>query len=252
MDIVLERSSGSEFLVSHQTTDKSPLLVSTAELLTATDKEGLIAELRQLRQRRITAVSFRRQHAMRIGSAFLRDALEDYGMKVCLIGFAGGFTGTLGRTYEQAVTDTRLALQYATDMGARGVVVVPGSRGFHTYNHAERTIRDGLNDCLDDALRLRIDMLLPINGIFGHRNDVFLPDSCSVLDWVESLDCHRIKSLMVLRGRHPWKRLPDCWERCLRSGGALRASRRCRITVGRHNLTSRIVSQLKDVVVPVS
>ena len=169
-------------MVSHKTTDNSPLLVNTAELLNATDREGLIAELRQLKQRRITAVSFRRQNAMRIGTPFLRDALNDFGMKVCLIGFAGGFTGTLGRSYEQCVTDTRLALEYATKMGARGVVVVPGARGLHTYNHAERTIRDGLNDCLDDALRLRIDMLLPVNGIFGHKNDVFCPDSCSLLD----------------------------------------------------------------------
>lgn len=252
MDIVLEQANGDEFPTDRNQQKNSQLLLSTSELLNASDLESLTAELRQLRQRRKNLVSIRRRNAYRIGEDNLRDLLQDFGMRVCTVGFAGGFTGTLDRTYRQAVDDTRRAIECTAKLGARGVVVVTGSRGFHTYNHSERTIRDGLHDCLDDALRHRIDMVVPLNAIFGHKKDVFVVRDQNPLDWVDSFDSHRIRALMVMRGSKPWGRMPACWQRCLRSGGILRASRRCRITLGRHTISRRIVNQLSDVSIPVS
>lgn len=252
MDIVLEQANGSEFPTDPSQQQASQMLLSTAELLHATDMESLTAELRQLRQRRKDLVSIRRRNAYRIGEDNLRDLLQDFGMRVCTIGFAGGFTGTLDRSYQQVVDDTRRAIESAAKLGARGVVVVTGSRGLHTYNHAVRTIQDGLHDCLDDALRHRIDMLVPLNPIFGHKKDVFVARGCKPLDWIENFESHRIRGLMVMRGSKPWNRMPDCWKRCLRAGGVLRASRRCRITLGRHVISRRIVNQLTDVAIPVS
>lgn len=248
MDIVLERNPPGVFPSQHSVL---PLLHS-AELLLASDFSELVAEIRQLQRRRVRMVSIRRQRALRIGPARLKMVLEDAGLQVCTVGFAGGFTGTLGRSYQQAVDDTRRAIEFAADLKARAVVVVPGSRGRHIYNHAERVIRDGLNDCLDDALRLRIDMLVPLTTVLGNRSDVFRPKCDSLLDWIESFESHRIRSMMMLRRRAPLKGLPACWERCLRSGGALRIGRRCRITTGSHNVIAEILSRLNDVVVPVS
>ena len=122
----------------------------------------------------------------------------------------------------------------------------------HTYNHAERIIRDGLNDCLDDALRYRIDMVIPLNAVFGHGRDIFVPQNQSVLDWIESMGTHRIKPMMMMRGSKPWKRLPDSWQRCLLSGGVLRASQRCCDTVGPQNITRHILAGLSDTSIPVS
>ena len=252
MDVVLEQETVSEFQVAAPGLNSHlPLLVSTAELLQASDFLELVAEVRQLQQRRIRMVSIRRQNALRIGPDKLQAVLEDSGLKVCTVGFAGGFTGTLGRSYRQAVDDTRRALEFAAQLQARAVVVVPGSRGLHTYNHAERTIRDGLYDCLDDALRLRIDMQVPLNAVFGTGKDIFHPQQESYLDWIDDFGSHRIKAMMMLRGRTPWKKLPDSWQRCLRNGGVLRATQRCRITLGRHGITSHILSRLTNSAVPV-
>ena len=252
MDVVLESRSQAEFPGTDSQPGKSSLLVSTAQLLQASDFSELVVEIRRLQQRRIKMVSIRRQRALRIGPDRLLSVLEDSGLKVCTVGFAGGFTGTLARSYRQAVDDTRRALEYAAQLKARAVVVVPGSRGLHTYNHAERTIRDGLFDCLDDALRYRVDMVVPLNAVFGTGKDIFQPRSESMLDWIKAFDTHRIKPMMTLRGRRPWGRLPDSWQRCLLTGGVLRASQRCQTTVGCHHIMRHILSELSDVSVAVS
>jgi len=251
MDVVLEQTNPSFVSSEHGDEDATGLL-NTAELLLSKDYLELLAEVRQLQRRRVRMVSVRRQRALRIGPRRLQQVLEDHGMEVCTLGFAGGFTGTLGRGYRQAIDDTRRALEYAAELKARAVVVLTGTKGLHTYNHAERTIRDGLNDCLDDALRLRIDMLLPLNAVLGNGRECFLPKAQTRLDWIASLGSHRIKSLMMLRGRSPLKRLPDCWKRCLLDGGALRISGRTRRVLGRHAIVSDIASRLSNVAVPVS
>lgn len=247
MDVVLEKKPNG---VSVSQSNVPPLL-NTAELLLASEFSELVAEVRQLQRRRVKMVSIRRQRARRIGLPNLRMVLEDAGLQVCTIGFAGGFTGTLNRSYDQAVDDTRRALEFAAELNARAVVVVPGSRGRHIYNHAERLVRDGLNDCLDDALRLRVDMLIPLTTVLGSHQDVFKPRCHALLDWLESFESHRIQAMMMLRRRSPLKGLPACWERCLRNGGALRIGRRCRTTIGSHNVIAEILAKLNDVAVPV-
>lgn len=252
MDFVLESRSQTEFPSAVKGIPNSSLLVSKAKLLQASEYSDLVDEVRKMQQQRTRLVSIRRQRALRIGPEKFHSILEDSGLQVCTIGFAGGFTGSLNRGYKQAVDDTRRSLEYAARLKARAVVVVPGSRAMHTYNHAERVIRDGLNDCLDDALRYRIDMVIPLNAVFGHGRDIFHPNQSSVLDWIESMGSHRIKPMMMLRGSKPWKKLPDSWQRCLLSGGVLRASRRCYDTVGAQNITRHILSGLSDTSIPVS
>ncbi|MCA9051287.1 MAG: TIM barrel protein [Planctomycetaceae bacterium] len=250
MDVLLERQVSG--LCSVSQTYPIPTLLTTAEHLQARDFSELVTEVRQLQRRRVTIVSLRRQRAMRIGLQKLKTVLDDAGIRVCALGYSGGFTGALKLSYDDAVRDTRRALVTAAELGARCLIVAPGSRGLHTYNHADQVVRDGLCDCLDDALRLRIDMLLPLNTVFGNRSDVFRLRDCSGLDWVESFGSHRIHPMMVLRGATPWQRLPDCWKRCLRNGGMLRISPRCRKTLGGHNLISEMLSHLTNVAVPVS
>lgn len=250
MDVVLERASANSAIHSYD--QSSPVLLNTAEILLASDFSELVAEVRQLQRRRVQMVSIRRQRAMRIGAAVLQEVLEDSGMQVCTVGFAGGFTGSLDRTWKQAVDDTRRALEFAARLKARGVVVLPGCRGLHTYNHAERTIRDGFESCLDDALRLRIDMLVPLNSVLGSSRDVFRPRENKCLDWIESYASHRIKAMMVMRGGSPWERLPGCWQRCLNNGGALRISGRTRRLLGRHDIIREILASMQNAAVPVS
>ena len=241
MDVVLPKK---RFDVSGRS-GNSVTQVATSELLLAQDFDELVAEVRQLTLRGVRQVSIRRQRARRIGTANLKMVLDDAGLKVCTVGFAGGFTGTLGRSYRQAVDDARRALDFGAELRARAIVVVPGSRGRHIYNHAERVVRDGINDCIDDALRLRVDMPIPLTTVLGTHQDVFRPRHETLLDWIGSFECHRVQAMMMLRRRSPLQGLPACWKRCLTEGGALRIGHRCRKTIGSQAVIAQIEAGLE-------
>ncbi len=241
MDVFLPRQPDG-ITLAPQTTQQ----LEQSEPLRAQSFLELTNEVAELRQRQVRLVSLRRQQVMRIGQQTLLHVLTDNRIQVGTIGYAGGFTGSLGRGYEDAVQDTLRALELAADLSAKSLVVVPGSQRNHIYNHASRTIRDGLERCLDDALRFRIDLQIALNNVIGDRDDVFAPCGQRPLEWVEDLDSHRIKGLMVLRGVSPWDNLPDCWRRCLFSGGILRLSRSCRQLVGTAQVMNHIIQGLQD------
>ncbi|MEP3480232.1 MAG: TIM barrel protein [Fuerstiella sp.] len=255
MDVVLNRTNAdlSVTATSNQVEDApSPTLLQSAEILMARDFDELVAEVRQLQRRRIRMVSLRRQRALRIGPDTLQEVLSDAGLEVCTVGFAGGFTGTLDRSYQQAIDDTRRALEFACKLNARAVVVLPGSQGRHIYSHAERCAREGLEACLDDALRYRVDMLVPLNTMLGKDKDIFVPRKISRLKWLNSLNSHRILPMMMLRNKTFWKGLPECFKACLAEGGALRISGRTRKVLGSHAVLNHLSRTLDDAVLPVA
>lgn len=254
MDVVLNRTNvdlSVPALLNEDDHSKEPSQIDSAEILQARDFESLVAEVRQLQRRRIRTVSVRRQRALQIGPDTLKEVLSDAGLEVCTLGFAGGFTGSLNRSYEQAVSDTRRALEYAAELKARAVVVLPGSQGNHIYSHAERCVRDGLEACIDDALRHRVDMLVPLNTVLGKGTDIFVPRKASPLNWLESMGSHRILPMMMLRNKTFWKGLPASYKTCLRKGGALRISGRTRRLLGSHAVLNHLIKTLDDTVVPV-
>lgn len=255
MDVVLNRTNADLSVPAKSTQVEnatSPAQLHSAEILMARDFEGLIAEVRQLQRRRVRMVSVRRQRALQIGPATLKEVLSDAGLEVCTLGFAGGFTGSLNRSYCQAVDDTRRALEFACELNARAVVVLPGSRGRHIYSHGERCAREGLEACLDDALRYRVDMLVPLNTMLGKDKDIFVPRKMSRLKWLDSLNSHRIRPMMMLRNKTFWKGLPASFKACLLQGGALRISGRTRKTLGSHAVLNHLIKTLDDAVLPVA
>ena len=236
MDVFLPRMPNGTSVPTRCSSD-----LITAELLQAQSVTELSEEICQLKQRRQKFVSVRRQQVFRLGRDRLQHMLSSSGIQIATIGYAGGFTGSLGPGYHQAVNDTRRAIELAADLNARAVVVLPGARGNHTYNHANATIRKGIDRCLDDALRLRIDIQIPLNSVIGRRGDVFLPQGLRPLEWIEEFGSHRVKGLMVLRRSSPWGTLPDCWQECLLSGGILRLSRSCQQLEGVQSVISHII-----------
>jgi len=222
MDVFLQRqpngSCSAPVSASH--------LHQSAELR-ATDTTQLVSEVQRLKCANIRLVSVRRQRVLQLGKQELLHVLAANGMGIGTIGYAGGFTGTLGPGYEAAVADTQRALHLAAELGAKSLVVVPGCRGQLTWNHAGKTIQAGLERCLDDALRFRIDMHVALNPLLGSGRDVYHPQEQRPLDWIHNMDSHRIRALMVLRGLEYQDQLPDCWRYNMLAGGILRLSRRC-------------------------
>jgi hypothetical protein len=200
--------------------------VTVAMPLQSNSMEDLITEVRLLKDRGIRHVGVRRQQVFRIGQSILCEVLDDAGIAINSLGFAGGFTGALGISFWDATDDVRRAADLAATLGARFLVVVPGGQGLHTYNHAERTVRMGFSDVLYYADQRNVRLLVPTDTVLGCLRDVFQARGCT-LNWVEQMGTTTIRPLIVIRGNSSAFRLPRGWRESLAAGGCLRICDRC-------------------------
>ncbi len=94
----------------------------------------------------IPAIGVWRQKISDYGEVRAIGLLQEYGLEVSHLFWAGGFTGSDGRSFRESVEDAKEALRLAKRLGAGCLVVYSGTRAGHTYNHARRLVRDALQE----------------------------------------------------------------------------------------------------------
>ncbi len=108
----------------------------------------------------IPAIGVWRQKLSDCGEAKGVELLRDHRLAVSHLFWAGGFTGSDGRSFRESVDDATTALRLAKRLGARCLSVCTGSRGGHTFNHARRLVKDALGQLAPVAAEL--DVLLAV------------------------------------------------------------------------------------------
>ncbi len=79
------------------------------------------------------------------------ELLSESGLSVSSLLWAGGFTGSDGRSYKESVADARDAIQLAARLRADCLLLYSGSRAGHTHSHARRLFRSALNELVSEA-----------------------------------------------------------------------------------------------------
>jgi sugar phosphate isomerase/epimerase len=128
------------------------------------------------------------------------ELLAESGLAVSTIVWAGGFTGSDGRSHSDAVEDGLDAVRLAALLKAECLLVHSGARGGHTNNHVRRLFRGALEKMLNVAEQVGVTLALePM-----HR-------SCAS-DWtfLDGLD----ETLAVIRSFHSprLKMTFDCYH----------------------------------------
>lgn len=90
------------------------------------------------------------------GAELIRDA----GLRVSSLSWAGGFTGSDGRSHKDSIEDALEALRVAADLQAGCLVVHTGARAGHTHNHARRLVLSALNELAQLAAELEVPLAL--------------------------------------------------------------------------------------------
>ena len=80
------------------------------------------------------------------------------GLKVSHLSWAGGFTGSDGRSYREAIEDAGQALRAAYYLECPTLVVYSGPRGGHTYSHARRLFQGALAELAPQAAELAVTL----------------------------------------------------------------------------------------------
>jgi sugar phosphate isomerase/epimerase len=106
----------------------------------------------------IPAMGVWRQKLSDCGQARARELLGRSGLKVSHLLWAGGFTGSDGRSYRESVEDAADALRTAAQLGAGSLVVYSGARAGHTHNHARRLIQSALTELIPTAAELGVTL----------------------------------------------------------------------------------------------
>jgi sugar phosphate isomerase/epimerase len=88
------------------------------------------------------------------------DLILESGLDVSSLGTVGGFTGTHGTSWRDAVHDAADALRLAGRLGARTLTVLTGSRANHTHNHVRRLVRSALLALADEAAELQVELTI--------------------------------------------------------------------------------------------
>lgn len=120
------------------------------------------------------------------------ELLKEKSLKVSSLQWAGGFTGSDGRSFREAMVDAYDAIELASQLEAKTLVVLTGSRSGHTKSHARRLITTALRELSEAAQCHGIQLALEPMHCGCAYEWTFLTDIPQTLDIVASIDAKNL------------------------------------------------------------
>lgn len=99
----------------------------------------------------IPAIGVWRQKLSDFGHDRAVQLLAEHRIEASHLFWAGGFTGSDGRSYRESVQDACDAVRTAAGLKTGCLVVCSGARAGHTFNHANRLLKDALAEVVPCA-----------------------------------------------------------------------------------------------------
>ncbi|HEY3392953.1 MAG TPA: sugar phosphate isomerase/epimerase family protein [Lacipirellulaceae bacterium] len=113
------------------------------------------------------------------------DLVAESGLVVSNLMWAGGFTGSDGRTLGESIDDAAEAIRLAAALQAGCLVIYPGGRNNHTYRHAGRVLRSALDQLLPLAEATDVPLAIEPMHAACAADWTFLTDVKPVVTFVE-------------------------------------------------------------------
>jgi sugar phosphate isomerase/epimerase len=121
------------------------------------------------------------------------DLIAESGLRVTNLLWAGGFTGSDGRTPEESVQDAVQAIRLAGALGAGCLVLYAGGRNNHIYRQAERLLRGALDELLIHAADCEVTLAIEPMHSACATEWTFLTDLESTVALLESYNSPFLK-----------------------------------------------------------
>ncbi len=149
-------------------------------------------DLRGYASRGFTGIGIWRPKLEDFGTDRTIELLAEHSLSVTSLSWAGGFTGSDGRAFSDAIQDAMCAIRDAANLRAETLIVLAGGRNNHIRNHARRTLIEALQELVgvaeDFGIRLAIE---PIHPGCGDEWS-FVNDLRSSLDIVEAISSNSL------------------------------------------------------------
>jgi sugar phosphate isomerase/epimerase len=157
----------------------------------------------------IPAIGVWREKLADFGEEKGLELLEDHGLQVGSLSWAGGFTGSEGVTFLDSVEDAIEAVHLAESLGAPCLIVHSGARGGHTQSHARRLLVQGLQQLSPLAAECGVVLGLEPMAPESAADWTFLTDLQEAASIVDEADSAQVK--LVINTYH-WGWAADALE----------------------------------------
>lgn len=141
----------------------------------------------------IPALGAWRQKLSDYGVEKASELLAETGIKVSHLFWAGGFTGSDGRSYRASLDDAADALRAAAALGTETLVFYSGARAGHTHNHARRLFKEALLELAPLATELNVAMAIEPMHPDCAAEFTFLNTIDEVVQLIESIGSPAVK-----------------------------------------------------------
>lgn len=122
----------------------TPLRIAVSQVTTL--QWELPEELCHCVEHGFDSISLLRTKLSDIGVACARELLQQAGVRVSSLQWAGGFTGSEGQTFQESLADCYEAIESAEQLACPVLTIYVGCRGGHTLSHARRLVRHALRE----------------------------------------------------------------------------------------------------------
>ena len=153
-----------------------------------TSRWELPEEIAHCTEHGFNAISVWRPKLSDMGVASAAALLASAGMEVSSVQWAGGFTGSDGRSFDESVADAIDAIEATQMLGACVLIVHSGCRGGHTLNHAHRLLRQAIEVIAPVARRKGVTLAIKPIHAAAATGCSFLTQLCEALQLVERLN----------------------------------------------------------------
>ncbi|MCA9153633.1 MAG: sugar phosphate isomerase/epimerase [Planctomycetales bacterium] len=144
----------------------------------------------------IRALGVWRQKLSDIGEEKGAELLAESQAEVSSLSWAGGFTGSDGRSFKEAVADAVDAVEMAGALKASCLIIYTGARAGHTHNHARRLVRTALSELAEAAERQQVTLALEPMHEGCASEWTFLTNLDDTLEVIDSIKCSRLKLVL--------------------------------------------------------
>jgi sugar phosphate isomerase/epimerase len=167
-------------------------------------------DVEQFRAAGLSAIGVWRQKLADFGEERGAELLAQSGLAPSSLQWAGGFTGSDGRSHNDSLQDARQAIYAAELVRAPCLIIHSGARGIHTHKHARRLFRQALDKLLPVAEERGV--ALAVEPMSAHCSGEFTFLNCldETLDLIATYDT---AALRIALDTYHWGHYPAFMDR---------------------------------------